>query len=258
MTYTPYQSGGGCKSAGEVSSDIAQIKAKGFTTIRMYGTDCSGLQNIGAAIRANGMKMLVGVFISNGPGIGGAQSQVSDIATWGQAGNWDLVSMIVVGNEAVASGACDAYSLAGFISSAKGQFQAAGSGCIPVTTTEPVNIMVQHADAFCPVIDVVGANIQTYFDGGVVASNAGSFAASQLGQIAVLCGGTKPHYNLESGWPSAGGSNGASIASPDAQGAAINSIIDTIGPLSIIFSFQNDGWKAAGIEQNFGCYNAIN
>jgi exo-beta-1,3-glucanase (GH17 family) len=251
MVYTQYSSGGGCQSADQVYKDIATIKAKGFTTIRMYGTDCSGLQNIGAAVRANGMKMIVGVFIGGG-GIGAAQSQVGDIASWG-ASNWDIVSMIVVGNEAVSAGACDAGSLAAFVASAKGTFQAAGSGCIPVTTTDTVAIMLQHADVFCPVVDVIGANIETYFNGGVLAAAAGTFAAAQLAMVQALCGGTKEYYNLESGWPSGGGNNGASVASSDSQNAAVNSILSSIGARTVIFSFQNDYWKSAPVDQNFGC-----
>jgi exo-beta-1,3-glucanase (GH17 family) len=251
MTYTPYTTTGACKAASDVMTDVASIKAAGFTTLRMYGTDCSGLQNVGAAARAAGLKMIIGIFIE-ASGISGAESQVTDITTWGSAGNWDLVIMIVVGNEAISSGYCDAPSLAGFISSSKAAFQAAGSGSIPVTTTEPVNIIVEYASTLCPVCDVAAANIQTFFDGGVVAANAGDFATSQLQQVETACPG-KPAYNLESGWPSAGGDNGASLANPTAQQAAISDIVAKLGDKSVIFSFSDDAWKPAGVQQHFGC-----
>jgi exo-beta-1,3-glucanase (GH17 family) len=251
MTYTQYNTDGTCRAAGDVLTDLAAIKAKGFTTIRIYGTDCEGLQNVGAGARAAGLKLIIGIFITS-TGIGGAQSQVTDITTWGQAGNWDLVVLIVVGNEAISGGFADGASLAGFISSARGSFQAAGSGGIPVTTSETVASFVANAGSLCGVIDVVAANIQTFFDGGVVAANAGQFAQTLLGQVEAACPG-KPSYNLESGWPSAGGNNGASIASPDAQAAAIAAIVAVLGEKTVVFSYTNDNWKPAGVEQHFGC-----
>ena len=85
MTYSPYTSSGDCKDAGSVASDIAAIKAKGFTTVRVYSTDCSTLENVGTAARDNGLKMIIGVFISS-TGISGASGQVSDIVAWAQWG----------------------------------------------------------------------------------------------------------------------------------------------------------------------------
>lgn len=230
---------------------MAAIKAKGFTTIRTYGTDCSGLSSIGPAARANGLKVILGVFIKS-DGIGAAQSQVTDIVAFGKAGNWDLVVMIVVGNEAIFSGAASGPALAAFITSSKAAFQAAGSGSIPVTTSETVATLVANKDSLCPVIDVVGANIHAYFDAGVSAGSAGSHILTQLGLIEAACPG-KPSYNLETGWPSGGGSNGAAIASPDAQAAAIGDILAKAGQKSVVFSFTDDAWKAPGVEQHFGC-----
>jgi len=250
MTYTQYNPDGTCRGAADINTDLAAIKAKGFTTIRMYGTDCSGLQNIGAAARANGLLLIIGVFIE-GSGISGAQPQVQQIAEWGQSGNWDLVVLIVVGNEAIAAGVIDGGSLAGFVSSSKGAFAAAGySG--PVTTTEPVGTFLSNAAALCGVIDVVGVNIQTYFDGGVDAGGAGEFAAKQLQQAIDACP-NKPAYNLESGWPSGGGDNGAALANPTAQAAAIQAIVAKLGAQTVVFSFGNDNWKAPGVQQHFGC-----
>jgi exo-beta-1,3-glucanase (GH17 family) len=251
MTYTPYTTDGGCKDAAGVLTDITAIKAKGFTTIRIYGTDCGGLASVGDACKANGMKMILGVFIK-ADGIAAARPQIGEIVTWGNAGHWDMVVMIVVGNEAIHSKACDASSLASFISEAKGAFTAAGQGSIPVTTTETVDVLGANKAALCPVIDVTAANIQSFFDGKVVAANAGDFVASQLEMVKNFCPG-KPYYNLESGWPSGGGDNGASVASPDAQKAAMGDIVAKAGDKTVVFSFQDDAWKAPGIEQHFGC-----
>jgi exo-beta-1,3-glucanase (GH17 family) len=255
MTYTQYNTDGTCRAASDVMSDLAIIKGKGFTTIRMYGTDCNGLQNVGAAARANGLLMIIGIFIESS-GISGAQPQVQQITEWGQSGNWDLVVLIVVGNEAISSGYCDGGSLAGFISSCKGAFQAAGYNG-PVTTTEPVGTFLSNVGSLCGVIDVVGVNIQTFFDGGVAADGAGDFAASQLQQATSACP-NKPAYNLESGWPSGGGDNGAALANPTAQATAIQGIVAKLGDQTVVFSFTDDAWKPAGVQQHFGCSQLFN
>lgn len=254
MTYTPYTTDGGCKDASSVLSDLAVIKSKGFTTVRMYGTDCSGLSTVGAACAAHGLQLILGVFVK-GDGIGAARPQIGEIIEWGSQGsNWGMVTFVVVGNECIHSGACDGPSLAGFIGEMKTALQGAGAGHIPVTTTETVATFVANAATLCPVIDIVGANIQSFFDGKVLAHEAGSFVASQLQQVADACPG-KPTYNLESGWPSGGSDNGASVASPEAQGAAIADIVAKVGKNTVVFSFQDDAWKPAGIEQHFGCAN---
>jgi exo-beta-1,3-glucanase (GH17 family) len=252
FTYTPYDANGGCLDAGTVATQVAAIAAKGFTTLRLYGTDCSTLSSVGPAARANGMKLILGIFIKS-DGIAAAQSQVTDITAWGSAGNWDLVVMAVVGNEALQDGYCDAPSLAAFVTSCRAAFVGAGlPSTVPITTAEPVSSWGANTAALCPVVDVVGVNIETFFDGKVVAANAGSFVLQMFEQVANFCPG-KPYYNLESGWPSSGGDNGASVASPEAQAAAMADIAAKAGNQTVMFSFQNDAWKPSGVDQFFGC-----
>ena len=253
MPYTPYSPSGQCKSASEVDYDISVIAGKGFTTVRIYATDCSALPNVGASCQKHGLKVIVGVFIDN-KGISAASSQVSDISAWGSSGYWSIVAMIVVGNEAVFNGYCSASELAGLISSSKSSFAAAGyTGA--VTTTEPLNILQQYSGSFCSVIDVVAANIQPFFNAGISSGGAGDFVASQLTLVGEACPG-KDAYNLECGWPSAGSANGAANPSPSDQAAAIADIIDKVGDKTAIFSYENDSWKSGGefgVEQHFGC-----
>lgn len=250
MTYSPYTSSGACKDAGSVSTDIAAIKAKGFTSVRIYSTDCNGLENVGNAAKANGLKIVLGVFISN-TGISGAEPQVEAICSWAQ---WDLVELIVIGNEAVFNGYCSAGDLSGFISSAKGKFKGAGySG--PCTTTEPLDIWQSQGSALCGSIDCVGGNVHAFFNPSVSADQAGSFIAGQLGLLGQVCPG-KTAYNLETGWPHAGQANGAAIPGPAEQATAIKAIQESAGGKCAFFSFEDDAWKHPGnfgVEQSWGC-----
>lgn len=250
MTYSPYTSAGGCKDAGTVSADIAAMSGKGFSTIRVYSTDCSTLQNVGSAARANGMKLILGVFISS-TGISGAQGQVTDIIAWAQ---WDIVELVVVGNEAVFNGYCSASALAGFISSTKGAISGAGyTG--PVTTTEPIETWLESGTTFCGVIDVVAANLYAFFNAQTTADKAGPFIQAEIAELEAICSG-KDVYVMETGWPHAGNCNGVACPSNSNQATAINSIKSVVGAKVVFFSFEDDAWKSPGqfdVEQYWGC-----
>jgi len=255
MTYTPYTEEGDCKPASDVMSDIANIKELGFTTIRTYSTDCSGLENIGAACEAHGLLMIIGVFIKE-TGISDCYEQVNEIIAWGK---WELVAMVVIGNEAIFNKYCTAEELAAFIKACKTKMLAAGCPShVPFTTTEPVSSIIEVGAALCDVIDVVAANVQPYFTSSVVAKEAGVFVKGQLALIAAVCPEAAANgcYNLESGWPTGGNDNGLAKPGKTEQHEAIQSILEVCGEQSVVFSYHNDAWKAPGplgVEQTWGC-----
>jgi exo-beta-1,3-glucanase (GH17 family) len=233
------------------------IKNKGFTTIRMYGTDCDGLQNIGAGCDAAGLKMIVGVFIE-ASGVAGAQSQVGDIATWGAAGNWAKVVLLTVGNEAINNKFVSAGDLAAFITSSKGAWQAAGSGSIPVTTSDTVNAFLANAATLCPVIDWVACNVEPFFDGAQTPDTVGNFMVGQFQSMEAACAGKAGYISLETGWPNDGGPNGQSVADSATQAAALAAIISQVGGQVVMFDFQNNAWQSGTPwDPHFGCFDAI-
>lgn len=257
VAYTPYTSTGECKTADEVMADITVIAGKGFKAVRIYATDCSGLQNVGAACQANGLTIIIGIFIESS-GISGAQSQVTEIIEWGSAGNWGIVELCVIGNEAIFNNYCTAEELAEFISSTKGAFSAAGYNG-PCTTTEPLDILQASAGALCEVIDVVASNLEIFFNGDISADQAGEFVANQLQLTGECCPG-KTAYNLECGWPSAGSANGAAIPGTSEQATALGGILSSCGENTVFFSYSDDAWKDPGpygVEQFFGCIDAF-
>ncbi|TPR09751.1 ABC transporter family protein [Aspergillus niger] len=251
MTYTPYSNSGGCKSKATVESDIETIANKGFTHIRLYSTDCSTLEYVGAAASKYGLKLILGVYISS-TGTSGAQDQVTAITEWGQ---WSMVTLIVVGNEAISDGYATASELATFISSCKSSFEAAGyTG--QVTTTEPIDIWQEYGSStLCSVVDVLGANIHPFFNSETTAAEAGTFAASEVALLKKICTNMDV-INLETGWPSKGNANGAAVPGATEQATAIKGIRESVGELSVFFSYANDLWKDPGeydVEQYWGC-----
>ncbi|KAJ5971354.1 uncharacterized protein N7479_001272 [Penicillium vulpinum] len=251
MTYSPYTDGGECKTKQEVLNDLTVIKGKGFNLIRVYSTDCSGLEFIGDACKELKLTIIMGVFI-DGSGISGAQEQVTEISKWAE---WDMVELIVVGNEAIQSGVIDAANLASFIQSSSASFKAAGYTGL-ITTTEPINVWQQHgAGALCGAVDIVGANIHPFFNADVTAEKAGEFTKGEFEELERICGG-KDVINLETGWPNAGSPNGAAIPGTAQQAVAIKSIVKAVGSKSIFFSYSDDTWKNPGefnVEQHWGC-----
>lgn len=251
MTYTPYTKDGQCKTADEVDADIAKIKSYGFTTVRLYATDCSGLINVGASTKKYDLKIILGVFVDK-KGLQASWSQVDEIAAWGKSGGWDNVVMVVVGNEAVFNGYCAAQELADYVTKVKGYLAENGYGGW-TTTTEPVYIIEQNT-CLCGAVDVAAANVQPFFTSSIGAASAGDFVLGQLAQVEAACG--KTAYNLECGWPSSGSANGAAVPSKEDQKTAILDIIAKAGKKTCIFSFEDDAWKDGGefgVEKSWGC-----
>jgi len=244
ITYSPYSDNGQCKDKDTVAMDIAKIAKAGFSAVRVYSSDCSGLENIGSACEAHKLKIILGVFISS-TGIAAAQEQVTDIVKWNK---WSMVDLVVIGNEAVFAGSCSGSDLAAFIVSCKKTFQDSGYNG-PVTTTETLDVWEKNAAVLCPVVDVVGCNIHPFFNADVDAEHAGEFVASQLNIVDGLCPG-KYGLNLETGWPSAGVCNGKACPGKAEQVTAIKGIEAAVGGKSVMFSMYNDLWKEAGA---FGC-----
>lgn len=232
-----------------MTSDVAAIKAMGFTTVRIYSTDCDGLSVIGDAARSNGLKMILGVYISES-GTADAQEQVDDIVSWAQ---WDLVELISVGNEAIFNEWVSADALAAFISSSKSSFASAGYTGL-VTTTETVGTWQDEGSPLCDVVDILGANIHPFF-GGVLPEDSSTFISDQLALVEAVCSG-KTAYNLEVGWPTAGECNGDSCPGYTEQASALANMLASVGSQCLFFSFQNELWKSAGeydVEQSWGC-----
>jgi exo-beta-1,3-glucanase (GH17 family) len=254
MTYTPFTPEGGCKAAEEVMSDVAAIASAGFTTLRVYSTDCDTLPNVGAAARAHGLRMIVGIFIGKvgcDNGDPDVAEQIAALKSWSQ---WDLVDLCVVGNEALFNGFCSVSELTSLISRVKSELASVGYNG-PFTTTDVVSAWIGNdVSSICSVIDVVATNAHAYFNAETTPANAGKFVAGQLQIVENVCG--KPGYVMETGWPNAGNCNGVACAGEAEQRTAIEAIEAELGNKVVFFSFRDDPWKQPGAcncERNWGC-----
>ncbi|CEJ81689.1 hypothetical protein VHEMI01805 [[Torrubiella] hemipterigena] len=259
ITYTPYRSSDGtCKSASEVEKDISELKSHGFTTVRIYSSDCNTYQTVAPACEKFGMTMIIGVFVKNtGCSINtpDIKKQVDDIVAWSK---WTMVKLFVVGNEGVQSGSCSVQQLQQLIVDVKSRCSGYTGHW---TTAETINVWQQPEvqSALCPHVSVTGANIHAYFNPNTPSSDAGKFTQGQLDILKNICKGNQV-INLEGGWPSGGNANGKAVASPQDQATAISSIRKTCGNQVVFFSFEDDSWKQPGYcacEQKWGIKNAL-
>jgi len=263
MAYTPYKGtspgNSRCAEASEVSSDIKAIASKGFKTVRLYATDCNGLQHVGDAAKASGLKMIVGIYVDHsGLDADAVTEQIKDIKDYFN-GDYSQVEMVLLGNEALFNNFVTADALATKLGSLKKELSSAGYNG-PVSTADTLAALQEHEGTLCDSLDILAANIHPFFNDATSALAAGSFVNEQMSGLQSLCGGSKKAINSETGWPNNGDSNGAAIPSTAEQLIAIESIKAAAGGHSVFFSFENDLWKAGGylnVENAWGCGEAF-
>lgn len=259
-TFTPYNpEDGTCMSKSRVDEEITALANAGMQIIRTYSTDCNTLEYVGEACEKHGIQMIVGIFIDS-PGCSASDAniaeQISALKSWAK---WEMVPLVVVGNEAVLNGYCTPTQLADLITHCKSEFSGYNGR---FTCAETVNVWQKEESvaALCPVVDVVGCNAHPFFNYETSASDAGVFVKGQLDIVSSLCG--KDGYVLETGWPSEGTSTGSAIASTAEQTIAVQAIISECGDKSILFSLHDDKWKpgssSCGVcEQHWGISVAL-
>jgi exo-beta-1,3-glucanase (GH17 family) len=249
LTYSPYNNDGTCKSQDQVTKDFASISGYGF--VRIYGTDCNQVETVLTAAKGKGMKVFAGI-----TNISQLQSEINIIIKACKS-SWDEIMTVSIGNELVNSNAASPAQVNSAIKSARLLLNSAGYNGKVVTTDTFVAYM--NNPTLCQETDFIAANCHAFFDGGVQASDAGSFVKTQAGNVAKACGG-KQVIITESGWPSGGQPNKAGVPSPANQKAAISSLQSAFasnpGDL-VLFTAFNDKWKkntatTFGAEQFWG------
>jgi len=250
LAYSPYTSSGGCKDVSAIASDLQSIEAAGYQSIRLYGVDCNQVPNVLSAMAQIGcnMKLMLGVF-----DLSTATSQASQIIS-AMNGDWSKVITVSVGNEPVNNGLASPATVVSTTSAVRSQlrayfplhlneanFSAGYTG--PVVAVDTF-IAILNNPTLCDASDYIAANAHAYFDGNVAASGAGAWVAQQAQKLSSLCG--KDVLITESGWPSAGNSNGAAVPSKSNQQTAVSSILGSMGNKCVMFSAFNDAWKSPG------------
>lgn len=252
IVYSPYKVGG-CKTAEEVKSDIAQLA--GFSVIRIYGVDCDQVPNVLAALGPD-QKVFLGIF--DVASIEAGLSTINDAIKAHSAG-WDVVHTISIGNELVNNGAATVDQIAGYVKTARSCLSEYGyTG--PVVSVDTF-IAVINNPGLCAVSDYMAVNAHAFFDGHIEASGSGDWVLQQIQRVWSACDGAGHQKDVlitESGWPSQGGANGVAVPSLSNQKSAIASIKEKVGNSCILFTAFNDLWKQDGpmsAEKYYGIFS---
>lgn len=220
----------------------------------MYGTDCDSMTTIEPQLSAYGFHIIQG-FWFDGTSVDVIDDSVTDMISWGSTdSNWNLVDMIIVGNEAVQNGYLTADELLSKISSVRSLLRDAGyTG--PITTAESPSTFIDNP-SLCQSdsLDLVGINSHAYFDEYASAETAGTFNQGQISVTQAACN-NKEVFITETGYPSSGITNYNNVPTPENQRIAIEKILEASNGDLVIFTVYNDLWKALGpyeVEQSFG------
>lgn len=252
ICYSPYNADNSCKSASQVAQDLAQLRS--YSIIRLYGVDCNQVGNVLAGKGSN-QKIFAGIYDIN--------EVESETATLISAvdGKWENIDTVSVGNELLNQGSATASQLVTAINAAKGQLKPAGyTG--PVVYVDTFNAMIAQNkidQSLCQASDYSAANAHAFFSSITPAADAGEWVKNTAQQIQESCP-SKKVVITESGWPSAGSSNGAAIPSEANQQTAISTIKSAFPDGGVfLFSAYNDLWKVNAAwnffaEQSYGIY----
>lgn len=247
ITYSPYNADGTCKALADVKTDLAKLSD--YAVIRLYGVDCSQVENVLQA-KSSSQKLFLGIYYVDQLEAGLTQL-ASAISSYG---SWSDVHTISIGNELVNSGEKTPAQIGAYVSSARSQLTSAGyTG--PVVSVD-THVAIINNPELCNYSDYIAFNAHAYWDGTVTGSDAGPWLLLQMQRVWSACGG-KDVMCVESGWPHSGDANGVAIASSSEQSAAISSIQSTCGSDTIVFNAFDDLWKSPGsknCEQYWGIY----
>lgn len=230
IAYSPYNMDGTCKTAAQVLADFASLGEYGL--VRTYGTDCDTVASVYAACKATGKKLFAGIF-----SLSGLNDEVSTLIA-GVNGDWSAMYTISIGNELVNSGQASAAEVMAAVSTARALLRTAGYGGSVVTVDTLAATIRPGNSILCDESDYCAVNAHPFFDTTATAANAGEWLTINLNTLkGVLANPSQKIVITETGWPSAGGANGAAIPSPGNQAAAISSIKSTFASNSAVVIF---------------------
>ncbi|KAJ5281054.1 Cell wall glucanase (Scw4) [Penicillium angulare] len=240
ISYSPYNADRACKTQEQVNKDLDALPEYKF--IRIYGTDCDQTKLVATAARQHNMQVFGGIYDLTG--FPDSLNVFKEAATdeHGKT-DWSVFHTIAVGNELVNGGRSSPGEVTGAVVKARSYLRAQGYQG-PVVTVDTFSVLLKHPE-LCHVSDYCAANCHAFFDATQQPHNAGPYALEQMHSVSAAAGG-KHTVITESGWPHAGGSNGAAVPSPENQRVAIESLRRSFGHQGddlVLFTAFDDLWK---------------
>ncbi|KAI5953337.1 hypothetical protein KGF54_002708 [Candida jiufengensis] len=253
ITYSPYSKSDQCKSASQVASDIAKLKD--YELIRLYSTDCSGIENVLASMTSN-QKLYLGLWNIDSASVQSGLAEIKTAISTSSRG-WGVVHTIAVGNERVNAGAASVAQMQTAVDTARSWLKTNAPNYTGYIVTVDTLVAYVANPQLCEMSDYLAVNSHPYWDGGVQPSNSGPWLLNQISNLQNVCGSSKEVLITETGWPTQGDNFGQCVPSVQNQVAAIKSINQSLGSKVIMFTMYNDYWKDPGpynVEQHWGIF----
>jgi len=214
---------------------MQSLASSGYSTVRIYGTDCDQVNSCLSACATTGQNLLVGVF-----DMGSLADELTIITSACGSYGWGNVITISIGNELVNSGQASADQVVSYCTQARSTLRAAGyTG--PVVAVDTFNAILNNP-TLCQASDYVAANAHCFFDGNTPAASAGQWVQAQIAALQSTCG--KSVLITESGWPSQGQAIGNSVPSLENQQACVASLKASVSSQCLIYTAWNNLWQS--------------
>lgn len=149
--------------------------------IRLYGLDCDQVKNALPYARKYGMQLMVGIY-----DVDQMDQQCNTLADIVQ-GNWNGIHTVSVGNEFVLEGKKTAQQMVDLTNDARTKLRAKGYKG-PVVSVNVFYEVLQNP-LLCQGQDYIAVNCHPFFDGKVLAKDAGAWVAQMRQQVSEKCGG---------------------------------------------------------------------
>ncbi|EQC41302.1 hypothetical protein SDRG_01277 [Saprolegnia diclina VS20] len=230
-----------------IDQHFATIKER-FTAVRTFQSIAKGVNVIDAAAKA-GLQIAAGVWIR------GNYTADLQAAIDGARRHPDAVHAIFMGNEDLFQNAMSVETVVAKVHEAKDRLRQAGLAHIKVGSVQMDGDWLR-APALVAACDVVGVNIYAFFGGASISWTNPVMDLDARWQNLVRLYGPDKLTITETGWPHAGGNNGAHISSRENAVAYYQSFVQWTergngGGLPYYFMFHDNPSKG-GFEANFG------
>lgn len=257
IAYSPKTKSGQCKSASQVAYDMKILK--NFAIIRLYGVECSGIQNVINSMSSS-QTLFAGIWPIDNTNL---QNDLSTLKTAVESTSrgWSAIHTISIGNELVNFGTATPNDIKTALQTGRNWLkQNAPKYSGPVVSVDTLVAVLANPE-LCDLSDYLAVNAHPFWDGGVSPEDSGSFLTSQISQLKSVCNNGKDILITESGWPTKGDTYGSCVPSLTNQLKAVKSIGQTLGDQVLMFTTYNDYWKDPGssdVEQYWGIFGDPN
>ncbi|MFW6152170.1 MAG: glycosyl hydrolase family 17 protein [Verrucomicrobiota bacterium] len=250
VCYGPFregqQPGGTYPSEADIREDLSILSSLA-SVIRTYGTE-SILFNISEYCNDIGLGCYPGAWI--GGDSTADWQQISNLVQIADQG-FDTTKLLIVGNETVQFNRTSKTQLIAYIEHVK------SNSVAPVATAENWYIWTdpEHND-LADSVDVIGMHCHPYWD-GIAAGSAAQYVLDKYQAVTNAHPG-KRVIVMETGWPTAGSSNGAAIPSIGNQRlflAELDSIVRENNLDVFVFEYADEPWKSGepnGVGSHWG------